>query len=275
EEVRKATTLTLDVAANAIEGGREKVGGLRASVRYANSRLRVSVSELAYLGGNIDGDADASFARSPPTLKLNAAARRLSLERLFRRLDTAPVASGPLDLDVAVTANGADPHALLASMSGKISGSIWGGSLADRTINLAGQRTIEWLFTPTADGSAPLVCFVTRFEFDDGIGSARQLVLETDKVQAVGTGTLNLREESMDFVFTPRAKRNDLVGKVGPIRVSGPLSNPDIDVADGARAAKVVTETISLPLRLLHPLVDGDGKPSPAHKPCVLVPGSE
>ena len=72
------------------------------------------------------------------------------------------------------------------------------------------------MFTRSADGSAPLVCFVTRFDFKDGIGTARKLVLETDKVQAAGGGTLNLRKETMDFLFTPRAKRNELVGEVVP-----------------------------------------------------------
>ena len=263
------------IAADAVEGGGETAGGLKASLVYAKSRLRVSPVELAYLGGSIEGDLDANFARSKPALELKAAVRQLSLEQVFKRLDTAPVASGPLDLDLAVTANGADLHALLASMSGQVSGSIRGGSLADRTINLAGQTIIEWMFTRSADGSAPLVCFVARFDFKDGIGTARKLVLETDKVQAAGAGTLNLRKETMDFVFTPRPKRNDLVGKVGPVDVSGPLSKPEIKLADGAVAAKVVGETIGLPFHLLGSILGADGQPSPEHEPCVVVPDKE
>ena len=273
--VRDQTTLSLDIAADAVEGGGERAGGLKASLVYAKSRLRFSVAELLYLGGSIEGELDASFASSPPALKLKTAARRLSLEQVFKRLDKAPTASGPLDLDLAVTANGFDLQTLLASMTGKVSGSIRGGSLADRTINLAGQTIVEWIFTRGADGGAPLVCFVFRFDFKDGIGTARQLVLETDKVQAPGAGTLNLRNETMDFVFTPRPKRSDLVGKVGPVEVSGPLSKPEIKLADGAIAAKVVGDTIGLPLRLLGSILGVDGQPLPEHKPCVVVPDKE
>ena len=272
KEIQKKTMLSLDIAADAVEGGGERSGGLKARVVYAKSRLRVSPVELAYLGGSIKGDVDANFAPSQPALKLKAAVRRLSLERVFKRLDKAPAASGPLDLDLAVTANGADLNALLASMSGQVSGSIRGGSLADRTINLAGQTIVGWMFTRTADGSAPLVCFVARLDFKDGIGTARQLVLETDKVQAAGGGKLNLRNETMDFVFTPRAMRNDLVGEVGPVHVSGPLSQPEIKLTDGAVAAKVVGETIGLPFHLLGSILGAGGKPSPQHKPCVVVP---
>jgi hypothetical protein len=273
--VQEEATLSLEIAADAVEGGGETAGGLKARLVYAKSRLRVSPLDLVYLGGSIKGEVDANLAPSPPVLKLKAAVRRLNLDEVFKRLDKVPAASGPLDLDLAVTANGADLHALLASMSGQVSGSIKGGSLADRTINLAGQTIIEWMFTRSADGSAPLVCFVTRFDFKDGIGTARQMVLETDKVQAPGGGTLNLRKETMDFVFTPRPKRNDLVGEVGPVDVRGPLSKPEIKLADGAVAAKVIGETIGLPFHLLGSIIGADGQPSPEHKPCVVVSGKE
>jgi hypothetical protein len=275
KRVQEEATLSLDISADAVESSGGSAGGLKARLVYAKSRLRVSPLDLLYLGGSIKGEVDADLAPSPPVLRLEAAVRKLSLEQLFKRLDKVPAASGPLDLDLAVTANGTDLHALLASMSGQVSGSIKGGSLADRTINLAGQTIIGWMFTRSADGSAPLVCFVTRFDFKDGIGNTRKLVLETDKVQAAGAGTLNLRNDTMDFVFKPRAKRNDLVGTVGPVHVSGPLSKPETTLTDGTAAAKVVGETIGLPFHLLGSIIGANGKPSPEHKPCVVVSGKE
>lgn len=194
KEVREETTLSLDIAADAIEGGGERAGGLKASLVYAKSRLRFSLAELLYLGGCIHGELDANLAHSPPALKLETTARRLSLEQVFKRLEKAPAASGPLDLDLAVTANGADLQALLASLTGKVSGSIRRGSLADRTINLAGQTIIEWIFTLSADGAV---------------------------------------------------------------------------------AAKVVGETIGLPLHMLDSILGADGQPLPEHKPCVVVPEKE
>ena len=156
-----------------------------------------------------------------------------------------------------------------------VAASVRGGRLADRTINLAGQTIIEWIFTPSADGSAPLVCFVARFDFKDGVGTARTLVLETDKVQAPGAGTLDLRTETMDFTFAPRPKRQNLVGRVGPVDVRGPLSSPEVELADGAVAAKVLGEAIGRPLHLLGSLIGANGRLPPGHEPCVVVPVQE
>lgn len=272
KDVQALTKVSLDISAAAVEGSGQTAGGLKARVVYADSRLRLSPLELGYLGGRITSDVDATLAPSPPALTLKAAVRGLSLEQIFERLGKKPAASGSLDLDVAVTAQGADVQAFLGSMSGEVSGTVLGGSLADRTINLAGQNLIVWMFTSSADGSAPLECLRAGFDFKTGLGAARQLVLETDKVQVVGGGTLDLRDDTVDFVLHPRAKRNDLVGSVGPVRVRGPLSKPRITVADGAVAKKVVADTIGLPLHLLGALHDTDGKLSPGHEPCFVVP---
>ena len=100
-------------------------------------------------------------------------------------------------------------------------------------------------------------------------------MLETDKVQAPGAGTLDLRAATMDFALAPRPKRENLVGRVGPVDVRGPLSNPEVKLADGTVAAKVLGETLGLPLRLLGSLAGANGRPLPDHEPCVVVPAQE
>jgi uncharacterized protein involved in outer membrane biogenesis len=270
-----APTLSLDLTADAIEGGGQETGGLRAHLDYARSRLRVAPVQLAYLGGHIKGQIQADLAPSPPTVALDAEVRRLGLGQMFSRLGKAPAVVGPLDLDLSVNAKGTGLRALLASLTGQVSGSIRDGSLANRTINLAGQNIIEWMFTRTTDGSAPLECLVARFDFDDGIGTARQLVFETDKVQAIGGGTLDLRVDTMRLVFTPRPKQNRLIGKVGPVDVSGPFSAPEVELAEGAAAAKVVEDTIELPLHLLGSILGADGRLPPEHRSCVAIPSAK
>jgi hypothetical protein len=88
-------------------------------------------------------------------------------------------------------------------------------------------------------------------------------------------GTLDLRAETMDFVFAPRPKRENLVRRVGPVDVRGPLSNPEVKLADGAVAAKVLGKTLGLPLNLLGSLVGANRRPLHDHAPCVVVPVQE
>jgi len=55
KHVQRKTTLSLDIAADAVEGGGQNAGGLSAHLDYAKPRLRVSPVDLAYLGGHIKG----------------------------------------------------------------------------------------------------------------------------------------------------------------------------------------------------------------------------
>jgi hypothetical protein len=79
----------------------------------------------------------------------------------------------------------------------------------------------------------------------------------------------------MDFVFAPRPKRKNLLGRVGPVDVRGALSNPEVKLADGAVAGKVLGETIGLPLHLLGSLLGANARLLPNHEPCVVVPVQE
>jgi len=99
--------------------------------------------------------------------------------------------------------------------------------------------------------------------------------LETDKVQAPGVGTLDLRGVTLELRFIPRPKRRELIGRVGAAHVRGPLSEPEIQLADGAIAGKVVGDALSLPLHLLGSLVGADSRLPADHRPCVVAQGAE
>ncbi len=208
---------------------------------------------------------------SPRTFALNARLRELSLEELLRELAPPPLATGVLDAKIAVYAEIADARVSMRSMSGNVFVSVRGGKIANRIIDLAGQNVVEWLFTRTPDGSAPLVCFVADFEFDAGIGTARKLVLETENAQLVGGGSVDLDKGRMALAFHPRAKHRALVDTAGPIEVNGPFSKPRISVATDAVVRRVVEETVLLPLHLLGEIVGADGGTPPDHRPCVFV----
>ena len=275
QDIQDRTTLSLKVSAKALEGQSGDAGSLDARLFYAASDLKVSIRDWRYLGGSIQAELTAGLAHGPPALHVQASVRELALAQVFTRLQQPPAASGPLDLDLDVRARGDDLHALLASMTGQVSASIRDGRLADRTINLAGQHIIGWLFDRSPDGSAPLDCVIARFDLEDGSGTARELVFETDKVQAPGGGTLDLRAETLELRFIPRPKREELIGRVGEVHVRGPLSHPEIQLADGAVAGKVIGDTLGLPLHLLGSLVGANGRLPTHHRPCVVAPGAQ
>ncbi len=263
--------IRLDIEASSIHGGDRAASGLRVGIGYKKHKLRVAPLAFAFLDGVVAATATADFGASPRTFALNARLRALSLEELLRELAAPPLATGVLEAKIAVSAEVADARVSMHTMSGNVSVSVHGGKIANRIIDLAGQNVVEWLFTRSPDGSAPLVCFVADFEFDAGIGTARKLVIETEKAQLVGGGSVDLNKYQMALAFHPRAKHRELVDTAGPIEVNGPFSKPRISVATDAVVKRVVEETVLLPLHLLGEIVGADGGTWPDHLPCVIV----
>ena len=244
--------------------------GLRAAVEaFVEPLSGVSLGESGALGGLRldDGKLSAEITLGFPVKGYEAEFESALGDHL-----AAQGFSGSLDLALDVSGEGADLQPLLASLGGSISASVRDGRLADRTVNLAGQNIVAWVFTRSADGSAALECLEVRFDFRRGVGTAEQLVFETDKVQAVGGGTLDLRNATMDLMFVPRPRRDALTGEVGGVALSGPLSAPEVKLADGAVAAKVIGDTIGLPLRALGALVGAGGRAAGTRRPCVVAP---
>jgi hypothetical protein len=190
---------------------------------------------------------------------------------LFGAFGQPAAATGPLDMDLTVRGAGRTAGAFLASLSGSVAASIHGGRVSNRTVNLAGQSIISWVFDRGPDGGAPLVCLVSSMDFHNGAGTVRTLVVETDKVQFAGGGTLNLRNRSLDLTLTPHPTRRELVGSVGPVVIRGPLDAPTVSMGKGAAVGKVVGDTLGLPFRVLGDIAGAGRSPRSEHRPCVVA----
>ena len=87
-------------------------------------------------------------------------------------------------------------------------------------------------------------CVVGRFDFQNGIGRSRVLLIDSQRLAYVGSGVVNLKTESLDVLMVPRTKDIGL-GEVTiqPVRVRGPLARPSATV-DASAAAKQTAKSI-------------------------------
>jgi hypothetical protein len=108
-------------------------------------------------------------------------------------------------------------------------------------------------------------CMVAGFQAKNGILQMNQFVFDTPVVLATGEGTLDLRNERMQFAITGHPKKPQLVRLRAPITVTGPLGSPAIGVEAGQAIAQgglaVGLATLLSPLAVILPFVDpGLGK---------------
>jgi uncharacterized protein involved in outer membrane biogenesis len=71
------------------------------------------------------------------------------------------------------------------------------------------------------------------FDFEKGIGKSKSIVLDTDQTHTQGTGTIDLRNETLDLLLTPHPKKTAVLALHSSIRVHGPIRRPKISLAAG------------------------------------------
>ena len=95
----------------------------------------------------------------------------------------------------------------------------------------------------TRDPSTELVCAVVRLPLANGVAKVdRSVAMETHKLGVSASGTLDFRNETLDFTFQPKARKGvsiDFAGFSDLVRVSGPFTSPHLAV-DVAGSAKVI-----------------------------------
>jgi uncharacterized protein involved in outer membrane biogenesis len=76
------------------------------------------------------------------------------------------------------------------------------------------------------DRAIDVRCAAIAFDFSNGLGKSRAIVLETELTRIDGSGTLNLRDETLDVLLDPTQKKPGLFALNSAIRVHGPLKHP-------------------------------------------------
>jgi uncharacterized protein involved in outer membrane biogenesis len=166
---------------------------------------------------------------------------------------------GNLDADIDVNARGTSVAALMGSMTGRAVLQMGKGRIHNRYIDLLGSDLSTGLFrllNPFEKQSdhTRVNCFVGGFTMKNGLARTTALVLNTQYMVVVGSGTINLGTERLNLSLKPVPKEGigaDLFGKLGisageltrPFRLRGTLAHPRL-VIDPGQAAITLGKTI-------------------------------
>jgi hypothetical protein len=267
ESLVRQTRVELDLLVAELDANGKRVGNIRAEGHYLNGVAELEPLRMSYLDGTVNARVRADTNQSPLSLAIKGDIGKLDMGSLLTSLELTPLVTGNLDstFDLSILVN--DRKSIFGSLNGKLEASIWGGGLGNRLIDLGGQNAVRWMFS--GNGEARLVCAVVALDFSNGRGTARPIVVETDNVQAVGAGEIDLAADSIALSFSTRPKRRELIDVATPFSVKGKLTEPVVEVAPGVKAERVTKETLTLPFNVLGLLLPR-GQSKEKHRPCVV-----
>lgn len=123
------------------------------------------------------------------------------------------------------------------------------------------------------DKTVKLNCFIADFGVKRGLMTSHALVLDTEVSTIVGTGTIDLRQESLDLTLVPATRATSPVAFRSPIHVRGPFAQPEVSLDKArllARGAGALALGLINPALIILPLIEmGPGVESPCAR---LIP---
>jgi uncharacterized protein involved in outer membrane biogenesis len=104
-----------------------------------------------------------------------------------------------------------------------------GGNVSALLVDITGLEFGNALLSALGvPNRATLQCFVTDLPLNQGILSTKAFLMDTTEGRVTGKGTLDFRDQMLDFSLTTRSKHFSIGSLPGPINVTGPLGDPSI-----------------------------------------------
>lgn len=234
-DIVASTDADVKVSADRLDGSVEGASGIEARIKLDNGVLRGDPVRVRYGGGVIEA---VVTNEGESVLRAKGSGQGWPLSSLMRGGKGGISASGTVRLDFNLTARLGVDTDLLRTLDGTATARVRNGRLGTGMLDLAGLGVLGGLFNPNVmKGESPLRCVKVPLTFNNGVGRTDPvIVVETDSVQALGRGTINLVRNTVDLYMVPRPL-NALNGAAGySFTVKGSLDSPAIGMASGGGA---------------------------------------
>ena len=236
------------------------IENLVTHLKLRDSVLTLDPLNFGVAGGSLAAVISLDGRKNPIRAHAKVRAKKLALNKLFPTVDLTRTSVGQIDGEFDLAGNGNSVAHMLAAADGKVGLVIAGGEISNAMMEIVGLDVWEYLsFKVKGDKPTVIRCGVADFGVKGGVMQVNALVLDTVDTNVGGTGSIDLRNETLALTLHPQPKDKSPVALRGPIRIGGTLANPDVQVDKGriaARSLGAITLGIVNPLLAIIPLIE-------------------
>ncbi len=210
---------------------------MAADLRLNGGRLTLKPFRTGLAGGTIEGYVSLDATGKVPAVLMNMTARQVEIGKLGNH---KIMSGGKSDLKVSLKGQGESLRTLMASLTGETVLSVGEGKIQNKAVNwAAGDLLFQVMgaLNPMAknEDTTSLSCAAARFTILNGIATTdKGIAARTDKVDVVGSGTVDLQSENLDLGIRPNPREGVGLSLSSPIagmtRIRGTLAHPAVGI---------------------------------------------
>jgi AsmA family protein len=268
-DLHKLRAMDADVRwkAQRINAPKLPLDDMDAHLKLENGLLQLVPLDFGVAGGDIRSTIRMDARESPIRTHADVAMRGLNLGQLMPQQKLIKEAIGKVGGHIDLRGRGNSVAKMLATSSGDAAIGMGRGQISNMVVELAGLDIEEAVkFLIEGDRRIPIRCAFGDFAVSDGVMTSRALAFDTTDTIIVGSGTISLRDETLNLRLRPRPKDRSFLVFRSPLIVGGTFKDPSFrpDLARvGLRGAlALVLGSIAPPAALLATLELGPGEDS-------------
>ncbi len=247
--------VVIDIAALGLPK-RKPIENLKATLQLNGGEIDIPNLTFQMGKGSADVQMNLSgFNAANPVFAAKGVTKDFTLESLLARLDpSSKVSGGSMKLAFDIKTSGTSLHQMAGNSNGKIQWSINQAQMGTNFLNDAGDFVVTLLdsMNPMRKKTSETVleCAVAYLPISNGqINIANTVGAETDRLNVVLAGSINLKTEAVNLTIDPQEKSGLTTGidLAGLVKMGGTLANPKA----GINQAGVVNSAVSIGLGFL------------------------
>jgi uncharacterized protein involved in outer membrane biogenesis len=223
-----------------IEGDSMPLDNVDATLSIDRGAIRLTPLSFGVGGGAIVSTISLDGHGSDLHAKADVDFRQVDLQRLMKATHAFD-GFGTIGGHAIIEGSGDSLAKIMGSGNGNLKLFMDGGDISALLVNLAGldfgSSLLSFMKLPD---HANINCMISDFALTDGVLDTRTFVLDTSEANILGKGTINLRNETIDYQVTQDPKHFSIGALHAPIDVTGPLKNPNIGLDPKALATRGV-----------------------------------
>lgn len=283
----RAVDANLTFDADLIIAAGAKLQGSHVGLSLKGGNLTVAPIKGTVAEGAIDGSIKLDGRKDAAGLAAKLLLTKVNLDTLLTDMQVTEDIEGKGNINVDVAGRGTSVAKIMAGLNGRASVLMGEGRMKTTFMqNMLGGagNLLNQVLDKGKAGYTVVHCAVLDFPISKGIATAKAFYIDSETRGIIGTGTVNLRNETLDLVVDPRNKKK--IDKASlPVHITGTFLAPDYEIDTKAAASKLTGALgIELPGGLMGgqgagetPLIEGPCAPpapaaAPAQQPAETTP---
>ena len=220
----------VDYDADSIQSRDFPLRGLSTHISVEIGVMRLAPLDFSFTQGKLSGTLAIDARKQVPLTSVDARISDLHIEH-FIKSSEKPL-SGLVEARAQLSGSGTSVHMVASTARGVFTAVVPQGAMKKSLAEWAGVNVLSALgLNLSGDQSATgLRCAVMHFDARGGLLSSQQIVLDTDPTRIDGSGTVNLKDETVNLTLQGKPKHFQLLHLNAPITLSGKLQSPAIGV---------------------------------------------